>query len=106
MADEDGEKPADQAPDAKTAVSCEHDCPAPPVFPAPGMIGERHFFFGVAVDPAVRVPPAEDGSPLEREAVIQAGPLHELIDLARRGEIEDSKTELAARRLAEELAAP
>jgi ADP-ribose pyrophosphatase len=65
------------------------------------MVGERHFYFHVEVDPARRVTPPEDGSPLERGAVIAAVPLDEAIELTRRGEIEDAKTEVALRRLAE-----
>lgn len=73
----------------------------PSGFPAPGVIGERHFFFHVAIDPArIRVP-TEDGSPLERQARLAALPLDEAIALTRTGEIEDEKTELALRRLAE-----
>jgi ADP-ribose pyrophosphatase len=73
----------------------------PPSFPAPGIIGERHFFFHVEVDPSARTTPAEDGSPLERHAVVLAAPLADLLALARGGELEDAKTELGLRRLAE-----
>jgi ADP-ribose pyrophosphatase len=73
----------------------------PSTFPAPGMIGERHFFFHVEVDPARRVVPTEDGSALERDALVVAAPLAEAIALARTGAIEDAKTELGLRRLAE-----
>ncbi|MCC6555289.1 MAG: NUDIX hydrolase [Polyangiaceae bacterium] len=73
----------------------------PSTFPAPGMIGERHFYFHVEVDPARRVTPSEDGSPLEMGAAIVELPLDVAIDLTRRGQIEDAKTELALRRLAE-----
>ena len=73
----------------------------PSSFPAPGMVGERHFFFHVAVDPSRRVAPTEDGSVLERKATIAALPLDEALALARSGLLEDEKTELALRRLAE-----
>lgn len=73
----------------------------PSTFPAPGIVGERHFFFHVEVDPEVRGVPAEDGSPLERHAAIVALPLLEALALAREGRIEDAKTELGLRRLAE-----
>jgi ADP-ribose pyrophosphatase len=73
----------------------------PSTFPAPGMIAERHFYFQVEVDPAHRETPTEDGSPLEQAAVIVAIPLDEALTLTRRGEIEDAKTEVALRRLAE-----
>jgi ADP-ribose pyrophosphatase len=73
----------------------------PSTFPAPGMIAERHFYFHVEVDPRRQVTPPEDGSPLERRAVIAAIPLDEAIELTRRGDIEDAKTEVALRRLME-----
>jgi ADP-ribose pyrophosphatase len=73
----------------------------PSTFPSPGMIGERHFFFHVEVDPASRRPPPEDGSVLERRAKIVDVPLEEALAACRRGEVEDAKTELGLRRLAE-----
>jgi ADP-ribose pyrophosphatase len=73
----------------------------PSSFPAPAVIGERHFFFHVEVDPRAITVPTEDGSPLEEGAVVVAVPLDEAIALCRRGVIEDTKTELALRRLAE-----
>ncbi|APR83564.1 ADP-ribose pyrophosphatase [Minicystis rosea] len=77
-------------------------CPlGPSAFPAPGIIGERHFFFHVEIDPAQIRVPTEDGSPLERQARVVAVLLDEAIALTRTGEIEDEKTELALRRLAE-----
>ncbi len=73
----------------------------PSSFPAPGIIGERHFYFHVVVDPARRSSPSEDGSVLERNATIVAVALDEALNLARSGMIEDAKTELGLRRLAE-----
>jgi ADP-ribose pyrophosphatase len=73
----------------------------PSSFPAPGIIGERHFYFHVLVDPAHRALPSEDGSVLENNATIVAVALEEALDLARAGIIEDAKTELGLRRLAE-----
>jgi len=70
-------------------------------FPAPGIIGERHLFFTVQVDPNARGRPTEDGSALEREAAILALPLAQALSLCRDGSIIDAKTELALRRLAE-----
>jgi ADP-ribose pyrophosphatase len=75
----------------------------PPTFPAPGMIGERHLYFAVAVDPLLRATPTEDGSALERFAAILALPLADAIEHCRRGAIPDAKTELGLRRLAEAL---
>jgi ADP-ribose pyrophosphatase len=73
----------------------------PSAFPAPGIIGERHHFFHVEVDPSTRGEPSEDGSVLEQDALIVPLPLDEIIELARGGAIEDSKSELALRRLVE-----
>ena len=72
-------------------------------FPAPGIIGERHVFFHVEVDPRARTTPGEDGSALERGAAIIAIPLSDAIEHCRLGEIPDGKTELGLRRLAELL---
>jgi ADP-ribose pyrophosphatase len=73
----------------------------PSAFPAPGLIGERHFYFHVEVDPKARRAPTEDGSALERDAAIAPIAVDDALDLARRGGLEDAKTELALRRLAE-----
>jgi ADP-ribose pyrophosphatase len=73
----------------------------PSTFPLPGAIGERQHFFHVEVDPAERRTPGEDGSVLERRATVAAVPLREALALAGAGAIEDSKTELLLRRLAE-----
>jgi len=73
----------------------------PSSFPAPGIIGERHFFFHVELAGPQRITPPEDGSALERHALVVPIALREAIALARSGEIEDEKTELALRRLVE-----
>lgn len=73
----------------------------PSAFPAPGVIGERHFFFHVEIDPTRFAAPTLDGSALEQGAVVVAFDLERAIALTRSGEIEDEKTELALRRLAE-----
>lgn len=75
----------------------------PSVFPAAGFIAERHFFFAVEVDPALRQEPSLDGSALEDQAVIAAVPLAEALAACRDGRIIDAKTELALRRLRELL---
>jgi ADP-ribose pyrophosphatase len=74
----------------------------PWTFPAPGMIGERHLFYTVVVDPAARTVPTEDGSVLERDAAILALPVRDALEHCRTGAIRDAKTELALRRLLEE----
>jgi ADP-ribose pyrophosphatase len=73
----------------------------PFTFPAPGIIGERHLFFHVEVDPDTRGTPGEDGSALEAGAAIVAVPLRDALEHCRRGLIPDAKTELGLRRLAE-----
>jgi ADP-ribose pyrophosphatase len=73
----------------------------PSSFPAPGIIGERHHYFHVQVDPNARRVPTGDGSVLEQDAAIVAVELNEALDLVRSGVLEDAKTELALRRLAE-----
>ncbi|HYQ40540.1 MAG TPA: NUDIX hydrolase [Polyangiaceae bacterium] len=73
------------------------------VFPAPGFVAERQFFFEVRVDPTTRREPELDGSALERFGKVLDLPLLEALELCRSGAIEDAKTELALRRLAEKL---
>jgi ADP-ribose pyrophosphatase len=73
----------------------------PSMFPSPGVVAERHFFFEVAVDPATRTEPPLDGSALEKFGVIYDVPVTVALDMCRQGVIEDGKTELALRRLAE-----
>ena len=75
----------------------------PSTFPAPGFVAERHFFFEVRVDPSARREPELDGSVLERFGVVIDVALTEALSMCRQGAIEDAKTELALRRLAEEL---
>ena len=82
------------APEAMLALG-------PSTFPCPGVIGERHFFFHAEIDPAGLVPPVEDGSVLERQAALVVVTLEDALALVRAGEIEDAKTEIALRRLAE-----
>lgn len=73
----------------------------PNAFPAPGFVGELHFYFHVRVDPKTRKEPGGDGSPLEDVARIVSVPLDEALAACRAGEVLDAKTELALRRLAE-----
>jgi ADP-ribose pyrophosphatase len=75
----------------------------PPAYPAPGFIGELHFYFRVEIDPSTRKRPGGDGSPLEEGARIESVPLDDALEACRRGEVPDLKTELALRRLREVL---
>jgi ADP-ribose pyrophosphatase len=73
-------------------------------FPAPGFVGEAHWFFHARIDPAARKEPRGDGSALEEAARIIDVPLDDALRACKTGEIRDAKTELALRRLAEVLA--
>jgi ADP-ribose pyrophosphatase len=72
-------------------------------FPAPGFVGEVHWFFHVRVDPVDRREPVGDGSPLEDAARVVSVPLDEALAACTSGIIRDAKTELALRRLVEIL---
>jgi ADP-ribose diphosphatase len=76
----------------------------PPTLPCTGVIAERHFFVEVSVDPAARQEPSLDGSALERFGRVGALPLERALALCREGRIEDAKTELGLRRLADHRA--
>jgi ADP-ribose pyrophosphatase len=73
----------------------------PSTYPAPGFVAERHFYFEVEIDPSSRVEPTQDGSALEHAARIEPILLERALEACRLGELEDAKTELALRRLAE-----
>jgi ADP-ribose pyrophosphatase len=73
----------------------------PSTYPAPGIIAERHFYFEVEVEPELREDPPLDGSALERFGRVVPVTLEAALDLCRSGDIEDAKTEVALRRLAE-----
>jgi ADP-ribose pyrophosphatase len=75
----------------------------PSGFPSPGVIAERHFYFEVSVSPELRNEPSLDGSALEHFGAVVDVSLEDALAMCRSGQIEDSKTELALRRLAEKL---
>jgi ADP-ribose pyrophosphatase len=74
-----------------------------PVWPSPGVLSERLFFVQLEVRPERREEPSLDGSALERHGRVVAVPLERALQLCRSGTIQDAKTELALRRLAEHL---
>lgn len=76
----------------------------PSMYPAPGICAERHIYFEVEVDPSRRTEPSLDGSALEQFGVVTAVSIARGLELCEAGEIEDSKTELALRRLQQRLA--
>jgi ADP-ribose pyrophosphatase len=73
-------------------------------YPSPGVIAERHFYFEVTVDPNARSEPELDGSALEKHGVVLDVSVAEGLAMCARGDVEDGKTELALRRLAERYA--
>ncbi len=77
----------------------------PGVYLTPGLIAEKIHFFHALVDPSSATAPSLDGSPVEEAAKIEWVPLAEALGACRDGRIEDIKTELALRRLAEALTA-
>lgn len=76
------------------------------IIPVPAMIAERQYLFHVEIDPVELGTPDGDGSALEQVSQLAAIPLTSALDMARRGELPDAKTELALRRLEEVLALP
>jgi ADP-ribose pyrophosphatase len=74
-------------------------------FPSPGAMAEKFWFTCVEVDPAAAATPAGDGSPMEEGARLEWRDLDEAIRACARGDIEDAKTEIALRRLADKLGA-
>ena len=76
----------------------------PSTFPAPAIIGERHYYFEVDVGERTRGEPELDGSALEHFGVVVALSVGHVLELCRSGGIEDAKTELAVRRLVERYA--
>jgi len=75
----------------------------PPAFPAPALIAEAHYFFMVEVNPDARRAPQGDGSAIEQAGEVICVPLAEALDACRRGDVPDAKTELALRRLHDQV---
>jgi ADP-ribose pyrophosphatase len=75
----------------------------PPVYLTPGLIAEKIHLLHARVDPRDAGAPALDGSPVEENARIEWVPLADALAACRDGRIEDIKTELALRRLAETI---
>jgi transaldolase len=71
------------------------------VYLTPGLIAEKIHLLHARVDPGQAGEPSLDGSPVEERARIEWVPLAEALAACRDGRIEDIKTELALRRLAE-----
>ncbi len=73
----------------------------PSMFPCPGVIAERHYYYEVEVDPETRREPSLDGSALEAGGIVVAIPVTEALVQIKKGVLADAKTELALRRLVE-----
>jgi ADP-ribose pyrophosphatase len=72
-------------------------------FPSPGAMAEKFWLACVEVDPEAAVTAEGDGSPMEEGARIEWLDLDEAILACVRGDIEDAKTEIVLRRLADRL---
>ncbi len=73
-------------------------------FPTPGAMPERYWFAAVEIDdPAAQRPAQGDGSPMEEGAQTIWMDLDEAIAACVAGDVEDCKTELCLRRLADHL---
>jgi len=75
----------------------------PPLFPSPGMCSELFHFVAAEVPDQVPVTPAGDGSPFEEGARLEWTTLDDALRRCSAGEIQDMKTEIGLRRLAEKL---
>lgn len=75
----------------------------PAVYLTPGLIAEKIHLLHAQVDPREAKAPSLDGSPVEENARIEWVPLEEALAACRDGRIEDIKTELGLRRLADLL---
>ena len=73
------------------------------VFSSPGSGKEKIHFRAVQVDPKKQKNPKGDGHPLEEAGHFMFMHIRELIEKCEKGDIEDSKTEIGARRLAARL---
>ena len=75
-----------------------------PSMPVPGLLPERHFYTAVEVArPEPDGTPVGDGSPMEDGARVTWVDLDQAVAMCVRGEIEDTKTEVALRRLRDRL---
>jgi len=70
---------------------------------SPGAMSERCFLAAVEVDPSARGPIVGDGSPMEEGARARWLPLADAIAACVHGELDDAKSELGLRRLADHL---
>jgi ADP-ribose pyrophosphatase len=77
----------------------------PGVYLSPGLCAEKLYFLAAEADPDTAKAPTMDGSPVEEGAVVKWLSLHDALEACKSGALEDAKTEVAIRRLADHLAA-
>lgn len=77
----------------------------PGIFLSPGLSAEKLYVLAAEVDPDAAGAPTLDGSPVEEHAAIRWLGVDEALAACRDGRLEDAKSEVAIRRLAEHLAA-
>lgn len=75
----------------------------PATYLSPGLVAEKIHLFAAEVDPSSATAPTMDGSPVEERATIRYVALDEALTACRDGRLEDIKTEVALRRLREQL---
>lgn len=73
------------------------------ILPTPGPFPEKIYLKAVEVDPDEQGTPTGDGSPMEEGAAMRWFELGTAIQMCVNGQIEDAKTEIALRRLAQRL---
>jgi ADP-ribose pyrophosphatase len=73
------------------------------ILPSPGPFPEKIYLKAVEVDPADQGRPVGDGSPMEQGSSLRWFDLAVAIQMCVNGQIEDAKTEIALRRLAQRL---
>lgn len=75
----------------------------PGVYLSPGLTAEKLYFLAAEADPESASAPTLDGSPVEEAAIVRWLTLPEALEACRSAALEDAKTEVAIRRLAEHL---
>lgn len=72
-------------------------------FSSPGISAEKLFFFALQIDPKEQEPPPGVGHPMVETSEVRFVELSDALAMCHKGEIEDTKTEVGIRRLADYL---
>ncbi len=72
-----------------------------PSYPCVGLFGELLHFYLVNVTGLIRHEPTEDGSPFEKNGVVEDFEINELMQMIKDGKLADMKTEIGIRRFFE-----